>query len=246
MIVTIILTCFLAISAVSAAENASDDLINTDDASDVVGIEENHAIEQTEIEEMIGAIDDGTFTALQNKIDNAAEGSTITLENDYAYNKGFKTTGIEISKPLTIDGNGHALDAKGSSRIFNCIDNKIILKNINFYNASYMFEGGAIHSEANLEINNCNFINNRVYYDGTSHTGSDRISGGAIYSTNNLIVSNCKFNSNSADMNSFGAYGGAISNKGDGKITNCTFNNNDAGYGYWNDGSGGAIYITAI
>jgi len=29
--------------------------------------------------------DDGTFTALQNKIDNAVNDSTITLENDYAY-----------------------------------------------------------------------------------------------------------------------------------------------------------------
>ena len=159
------------------------------------------------------------------------------------YNKGFKTTGIEISKPLTINGNGHTIDGKEISRIFNCFDYKIMLMNINFYNGHYKWEGGAIHSEANLEINNCNFTNNDVNYkDYYYYTGADRISGGAIYSTNNLIVSNCKFDSNSADMKISSAYGGAISCSGNTKIVSCIFNNNNPGYGndYW--GEGGAIY----
>jgi hypothetical protein len=34
-------------------------------------------------EDVMGVNDNGTFTALQDKIDFAEEGSTITLENDY-------------------------------------------------------------------------------------------------------------------------------------------------------------------
>ena len=251
LLVFCLIMCILFTVSNVAAGDVNDTMVSSDNANQV--IEETNMddtlasggdelIAQTDNDEILSEKDDGTFTALQNKIDNAAEGSTITLENDYIYNKGFGTKGINISKSLTINGNGHTIDGKESSRIFNCYENKIILNNINFHNARYKYEGGAIHNEANLEINNCNFINNHVYSDSSSLVGNDRISGGAIYSTNNLIVSDCKFDSNSADIDSFGAYGGAISNKGYGKITNCIFNNNDAGYGYWNDGSGGAIY----
>ena len=50
----------------------------------------------------LSAKDDGTFTALQKKIDNAREGAIINLENDYKYDEGFSTDGITINKALTI------------------------------------------------------------------------------------------------------------------------------------------------
>ena len=34
-------------------------------------------------------VDDGSFTALQRKIDDASAGDTITLEKDYTYDDGF-------------------------------------------------------------------------------------------------------------------------------------------------------------
>uniref|UniRef100_UPI0038910997 hypothetical protein n=1 Tax=Methanobrevibacter sp. TaxID=66852 RepID=UPI0038910997 len=48
---------------------------NADQTNDALGVFEN-------VDEL-SAKDDGTFTALQKKIDNAYYGSTITLENDY-------------------------------------------------------------------------------------------------------------------------------------------------------------------
>ena len=248
IIITFLLLAIFTLSAVSANENltATGEGILQENPSQEIELSNdgvNGDIISSSEGEIISEKDDGTFTALQNKINNASDGSTIILENDYAYDKGFKTSGINISKPLTIDGNGHTIDAKESSRIFKCFDNKIILKNINFYNAKYKFEGGAIHNEANLEIYNCNFINNCVYYnDYYTYTDVDRISGGAIYSTNNLILSNCKFDSNSADQAWFAAFGGALSCNGNVEITNCIFNKNDAGNAYGNGGDGGAIY----
>ena len=66
----------------------------------------------------ISAKDDGTFTALQEKINSAAAGSTINLENDYKYDEGFSSDGIVINynDNITINGNGHTIDASGKSR----------------------------------------------------------------------------------------------------------------------------------
>ena len=98
MMLAIFLVSLLAVSAVSAAENATEDIIADVASEDVVSVENNNqTIEQTENEE-ISTADDGTFTALQNKINNAESGSTITLENDYIYDDGFDTNGIRLYK----------------------------------------------------------------------------------------------------------------------------------------------------
>ena len=39
---------------------------------------------------IIGNADGGTFTELQDKINNAEDDSTITLENNYTYDNSFK------------------------------------------------------------------------------------------------------------------------------------------------------------
>ena len=46
-------------------------------------------------EEILNTKDNGTFTALQNKINSASAGSTITLENDYVYDEGFEKYNID-------------------------------------------------------------------------------------------------------------------------------------------------------
>ena len=132
IIITFLLLAIFTLSAVSANENltATGEGILQENPSQEIELSNdgvNGDIISSSEGEIISEKDDGTFTALQNKINNASDGSTIILENDYAYDKGFKTSGINISKPLTIDGNGHTIDAKESSRIFKCFDNKIIL-----------------------------------------------------------------------------------------------------------------------
>ena len=199
MLLAICLVSLLAVSAVSAEENATEDIIADVASEDVVSVENNNqTIEQTENEDTIGATDDGTFTALQEKIDNAEEGSTITLENDYTYDEGFSTGGISIwAKVLTIDGNNHTIDAKSKSRIFyiNYLNSEnIILKNIIFKGGSSS-KGSAIYNGGvNCSIVSCDFVN--CYADGA----------GAIYNNaDNCIVSSCNFtNCHASD------HGGAI------------------------------------
>ena len=170
-------------------------------------------------EEILNAKDNGTFTALQKKIDNAQAGSTITLENDYIYDEGFDTEGIAICEKLTIDGNGHTIDALNKSRIFNIGEYSVTLKNIVFCNA----DGGAVNN-CGIVVN-CTFINNHASRYG-----------GAIYNCSDVV--NCRFINNHA-VDTYESYGGAIYKCGN--VVNCSFVDNYVSDDYAN-GRGGAIY----
>lgn len=186
-----------------------------------------------------------TFTALQYKIDNATDGSTITLENDYVYNSSIDTGGIEISKPLTIDGNNHIIDADSKSRIFNINSDNIVLKNIIFKGGS-AGTGGAIinnintvvsysgniipneHTAYNCEISSCDFIN--------CHANNGR--GGAIYNARPCTcnINSCNFiNCSAMDTKDNPRGGGAIYGDSNCNINSCNFTGCSANYG------GGAI-----
>ena len=142
--------------------------------------------------DLLGKSGDGTFTQLQEEIDMAPNGATITLQRDYNYNSGFSKEGILIKKNLIINGNGHTLNGMSKSRILNLTfglkGNNVTLNNIKFINGKTDYYGGAILNYVNLTVNNCIFINN--------HAGC---CGGAINSIGNLKCNGCTFNKNSAD-----------------------------------------------
>ena len=234
----LILICLIlfivSVAGVSASEDANqtvDETLsvsaidNADQTNDTLGVFEN-------VDEL-SAKDDGTFTALQKKIDNAYYGSTITLENDYKYDEGFTSDGIKISsdKKLTIDGNGYAIDGNNMARIFN-ISGNVVLKNIVIQNgkSNNNGDGGAINVEAESIISciHCTFINNTADDDG-----------GAINVKAESIISciHCNFINNTADG------GGAISvvHRSNISISDCTFINN--GVPNLANDAGGAIYI---
>lgn len=178
----LLITCILfSVSSVFASDiNETDISIDENDINDleVVSNDENQQLEDA------NSGDDGTFTALQEKINNAADGSTINLTNNYKYNDDFKlTTGVFINKDITINGNGHTIDGLGKSRIFNInygdglSFHKVILNNITFKNGNAKIYGGAILNFADLTINNCYFANNNA---GTA--------GGAINSLRALTL----------------------------------------------------------
>ena len=188
------LTVCLMIFFISIVNVAASDINETQ-----LSIQDNITLIDSSQEEIIGDVDDGTFTALQNKINSALEGSTIALDRDYSYDEGFNDIGIIINKDLTIDGNGYKLDGKSKSRIFMTLfglkeNNKITLNNINFVNGHTNYYGGAILNFANLTVNKCIFTNNYAYY-----------CGGAINSVGYLDCRNSNFNKNTADGD-----GGAI------------------------------------
>ena len=251
------LVCILSISAISATENTSKEVTNTDNKeysletttnqyNDVSNSNDNVELKKEEnvndnrqgesgTDKTTAENDDPLSFSDLNTTINGNTNSTIYLSHNYKYNSatdsGF-TSGIVISRNLTVYGNGVTLDGNNMARIFHVTDSKL---NVNFYNINFINgkadKGGAInHGNAY----NCTFTGNKASY------------GGAIFYGR---ACNCTFNGNNATS------GGAINQ---GTAYNCTFTGNNATYGgaiWWCDAykctftenyagsDGGAIHI---
>ena len=218
MLATLLLLTIITIGAVSASEDIAGDNVTAIEPTGeqtVQAVDEikqtDEVIVQTDNDEILSEKDDGTFTALQNKIDATEEGSIITLENDYKYDDYFnKTNRITISKSLTIDGQGHTIDANSQSGIFYLTGNSIVLKNITFTN-SYLdeYDGAIINEGGNCTINSCIFKNCFSKDSGVIDNGYACI----------CTLNSCTFNNCSAWY-----YGAAIYNGGICTVNSCTFN----------------------
>ena len=154
--------------------------------------------------------DKGDFDELKSKINLLNDGDTLNLTKDYCYVSG-STDGIFISNSVTIDGNGHIIDANNQY----IMANNTVLKNIRFVGANNGDRRGAIYLQgSNCSIINCSFVDNFA-----------SLYGGAIY----LIGSDCKIINCSFVDNFASLYGGAIYLSGsDCKIINCSFADNFA------------------
>jgi hypothetical protein len=197
----------------------------------------------------------GFFDELSVKINNTPEGGILILDKDYRYING-SNKGIIISKPITIDGNGHTLDGCKLSRMFNITSDNVTLRNINFENGNAFGRyyaiagGGAIYwNGSNGFIENCRFINNAgsgieddpfdkeetwVDENGTvwfiyrvRPMGAKINEGGAIvWNGTNGVVSKCIFINNHVG---YPDTGGAICWRGDnGKVIDSEFYDNGA------------------
>lgn len=238
-IATLIFLAMMALGAVSASENMTQD---TEEMLEIAD-DSSFKIEQSVQEDLLGG-SEYTFTELNDKLNLNGSG-TIILDGDYSYNNGSSTDGINISRELTIDGDGHKIDGKSKSKIFNIMEDNVVLNGITFVNA----KGGAISINANnVTISNCKFINcsstesggaiyvhnpatilNCSFFNCTSED-----TGGAIFSeTHYLFIEDCYFELNYAQV------GGAISLDGANTVVNCSFVNNSAM-------NGAAIFINSI
>ena len=187
----IILVCLFAISAVSANEisNETNMVANDYDSSISESVNENTLSASLSEEEVQGSPDNGTFAALQEKINDAPEYSIINLENNYTYDSGFSTDGIIINKTLTINGNGYVIDALGQSRIFYINSPTITLNNITFKNGYVTSDhGGAIYFTGNVSNSSISgeFINNTASVGGAiffTTVSNSSISGEFINNT---------------------------------------------------------------
>lgn len=199
LIFALLVLALFSVSYACAADMNDTAMAGADDSEIELDVPQD-TLEKIDNEQAIESNDDGgngTFTALQNRINGAAEDSEITLENDYAYDEGFDILGITVDKALTIDGKGHRIDGKGKSRIFNISAGNVVLKNITFTNGnvnggSDNGNGGAIFAQGNVCIFDCNFYNNTAKFEG-----------GAIYFKNEcsaVTVSNTDFIANHADQ----------------------------------------------
>ena len=138
IVITVILSFILAVSAVSAADNDTDEIVGMEISDDVIGADCDN--------QLIGAndSDNGTFDDLAKKISAVEDGGVLNITKDYKYSDG-STGGIKINRSITIDGGGNALDGKHISRIFSVTAGNVTLKNLNFINAQFTGNGGAIN-----------------------------------------------------------------------------------------------------
>lgn len=139
--------------------------------------------------------------------------------------------GIELFEDgLTIDGQGHTIDADNLSRIFYVVGNDIVLKNIKFINGfeplDQLFNRGAgaiyiVHG-ASLKIVNCEFYQN-----------SSKSFAGVIANKGDLTVIDSIFRNNFS--NRAGAF---LESRGESHFIGCRFEGNNA------KSAGGAIAVS--
>ena len=254
----IVIFCLFAVffSALSIA-SASDVV---DNMTVSVANDENTIDTANSNNEILTDPPNGTFADLEGDIEAVPGSGNLPLEKNYTYNGVGQT--INISKSMTIDGQGHTIDADGQIAIFNITNaSHVILKNIRFANG-HGENGSAIkvNPGSSVEIINCTFINNTATnFGGAIYIvagGSDIISkitdsifeenkaynGGAIYSNSDkATIEGTTFTGNHADNDGAGVYiAGDNCN-----LANSTFTDNVAGDDgpavYW-QGSNGIMY----
>ena len=254
----------------STCDNVINDIVSVDEETDFVqSNNENQSVDAGRLstnEENILSTSPGTFRELAHEIDfnyddvlNLRKNYTF-VESDSAY-----INGIPIPRPMTINGNGFTIDAKGQSLIFLVSANNVTIKNITFINSKSNSSDYAIYwnGGANGVICDCNFMNNTPEY-GLIHWFKS--TNGTIYNCNfmnnlysirwensdNGVIHNCNFVDNYADtIRWLNSANGTVhdcnfvnssnsnigwSNSANGTVYNCNFTNNIAG------GDGAAIH----
>ena len=203
----------------------------------------------------------GNFTALQILVNMTENGGTLVLPQDFTYTIGLDEdvvgfSGVFIDKNITIDGNGHFIDALGISRIFDIegqeywdpetqsyviVPMSVKLTNITFVNGYQLGDGGAIHAWSlnNMSIEYCKFLNNSAEGQYIMYSWYEVLTdarGGAVYLSNiyNSTITDCEFVNNNVSGTGYGwTYGdidgGALYISGvNNTIKNSIFENNSA------------------
>ena len=158
-----------------------------------------------------------TFWFLDNII-NGNDNPVIELSNDFYFDPDYDTAfigGIEINRPVTINGNGHTLDGKGQACIFYVRGDNVTINNITFVNGKYGSNGGAIYwygdngtvSGSSFIGNNAGLYGGAIFWNGVNGNVSNSIfinnaanmEGDAIYGNRYLIADYCWFGGNATN-----------------------------------------------
>ena len=222
MIMAIFLISLLAVSAVSAADNVTNDIVNVEITNDgnLDETESNILSSGDEYQLMAG---DNIYGQLANKLINAESGSIISLTQNYTYQDISSDTpyvnGIPIDKPLTIEGNGIIIDANNKAGFFNITSDNVIINNITFKNAkntgiNWKGSNGVLNNTMfssnnarlinwegnNNAILNSKFVDNLINNTDDSYSGiqySEKDNYGLIYQKgDNNLVYNSDFSDN--------------------------------------------------
>lgn len=183
----------LSLSAVSAADNETDDAVAIAQMDD--GLREDTSDYESEVLEADNSREvlsdtPGTFMDLATDI----TGDYVELTRDYAYDPRIDIGQVTIRSPKTIDGKGHTINGNGLTGIFCISSSYVSLINITFVNAN----NHAIYVD--------NDVSGFYVYSSSFYNNTDSGNGGAIYWLgNDGGIYNCYFENNSAN-----GYGGAV------------------------------------
>ncbi|WP_296786795.1 pectate lyase-like adhesive domain-containing protein [uncultured Methanobrevibacter sp.] len=157
LLIIALLVLFISLSAVYAQENITaeeiDDAADTEEAVDV----ESPILGQEGTSEVLSDDSVGTFSELAKLISDTPSGGTISLIKNYTRTDSGYYNGISINKKITINGNGHTIDAKGGSRIFSVSGSNVILNNITFTHANGDVGVGIYVTGSNFKVINSTF-----------------------------------------------------------------------------------------
>ena len=265
IIISLLLVLIIGIGAVSAADNSTNEKIASSNDQVELSVSNDVKVSSSN-ESTLGAnveVSGTRFTDLRNAIEGATAGDVIVLNNDIENDISHYIL-IDAGKSITIEGNGHKIDALGKSGIFFIKGSGVVLNNITFANARNSFPGGdnmmggAIGwIGSNGIVNNSIFINNIAdsgytesghggaidwiqaeggkIYNSKFYNNHANLTGGALRVKSSMIIENSEFFYNDAQD------GGAIhvvdQGATPGSLANCTFISNTA------EDKGGAIYF---
>ena len=186
------LILIMSVGAVCAAESITEDAIGddskeiletvqeditTDDSSDILETAQND----------IYTASDDSFTNLTDEINGK---DVEDLTHDYKFNNETDDkSGIVISKDnFVLNGNGHTIDGKNQSRIFNITANNVTLNDLILIGGNAE-KGGAIYAAGSFTLNNVTFIDNYASKNGGAV---------AVYEDVTINCNNSKFIDNYA------------------------------------------------
>ena len=163
------LVLIMSVGAVCAAESITEDAIGDDSKEILETVQEDITTDDsTDILETaqndIYTASDDSFTNLTDEINSK---DVVDLTHDYKFNnEADDKSGIVIGKDnFVLNGNGHTIDGKNQSRIFNIIANNITLNDLILINGNAE-KGGAIYASGSLTLNNVTFTDNYASKQG--------------------------------------------------------------------------------
>ena len=149
-----LILAILMVGAVSATDTLSEDILSdADDTSLEITGNEVYTTGET------------SFTNLTEEIKNA--GASLDLNQDGAFNNETDNkNGIAIVEDnFVLNGNGHRIDGKNQSRIFNITAKNVTINDLIIIKGNAE-KGGAIYSTGPLTLNNVTFISNYASKNG--------------------------------------------------------------------------------
>ena len=220
MVLAIFFVSLLAISAVSAADNVTEDVVSVEETTVDVVKETTDEVVSVENDEN-GNILKGDTAGFDELMDEIKHGTSLVVlsHKNYKIDKGVS---ILLNRPFTIDGNGATIDMNGKNfAIFIAANDRGVgIRNLIIKNMDADNEKGVIQfSDTPGSIINCTFVNNRA----SSGVGAIQVSG-----PDHVRIINCTF------VNNFGNESGAIYFREgcyDSKVENCAFVGNSADSG---------------